>query len=274
MLIFEEKPGSRMKLSQPPKNQSIGRTKPTDWFTFVTDGRVKLAVPVGPRFQVDVPSWTPPSSKSCLTTVDTESDNSKWLGTRVWPLKGRPQDTGHGMVGRGRPRSCKCAVPGSIRCVRQHVNEKKFQLKIDLGPAFRKWKLHVMGEDACRLWSEEELRKWRFITAMRLSSKGKGFMKAATQCFQSHSKRSIIHYYLNVYLPRRICLQTRLKYKNIDTEDDGDGDGVDDDDDDGRGCGGGGEDMLCPKVACKRLHADFISSSRKYIKTTHMGFCR
>lgn len=253
-----------MKLSQPLKKQSIDRTKPTDWFTFVTGDCVKLVVPVGPRFQVDVPSWTPPSSKSCLITIDTELDSSKWLGTRVWPLKGRPQDTDHDMVGRGRPQSCKCAVPGSIGCVRRHVNEKKFELKIDLGPAFWKWKLDVMGEDACRLWSEEEHRKWSYIFAMKLSPMGQGFMKAATQCFQSHSKGSIAHYYLNVYILRRICVQSRLKYKNIDT---------DDDDDDGLG-GGGGEDLRCPKGARKRLHADFNSSSRKYLKTAPLGFCR
>ncbi|KAH6836628.1 hypothetical protein C2S53_005247 [Perilla frutescens var. hirtella] len=249
-----------MKLLKPLNNQSIERRKRTDRFTFITDDRVKLVIPVGPRFQVDVPSWTPPSSRSHLTIGDTESDNAKWLGNRTWPLKGKSQDTNNDMIGRGRPRTCVCSFPGSIQCVRRHVSDKKFQLKIDLGPAFWKWKFDGMGEDVTKLWNENERRKFDYILKMNLTSKGKGFMKSASQNFPFHSEKSIVSYYLNVHIPRRISVQTRSVCNAVDTDDD--------DHDDG-------EEILSPtKGSRKRLHADFTCSSRKYIKTAFLTSCR
>ncbi|KAI3461633.1 hypothetical protein Pfo_018296 [Paulownia fortunei] len=241
-----------MKLSKPPNIQSIERPKQTDWFTFITDDRVKLVIPVGPRFQVEVPSWTIPFSRSGLTIGDSESDNSKWIGTPIWPVKGRSQDINNNTVRRGRSEICECAFPGSIECVRQHISDKKFQLQIDLGPAFWKWKFDSMGEDVSKLWNPEEQKKFEYVVKMNATSRGRSFMESALECFPCQSKESIVSYYLNVYIPRRISVQTRSSCIMVDTDDDT-------------------EDMPRLKGSRKRFQANsFTSGSSKYIKTTYL----
>ncbi|KAL1565806.1 AT-rich interactive domain-containing protein 2-like [Salvia divinorum] len=235
-----------MKLSKTPNNQRINRKQPIDWISFISDDHAKLAIPVGPRFQVDITSWNPPSSKTRLTIGDTESDDeTKWIGTPVWPLKGRSQITSQNMIGRGRPQNCMCVFSGSIECVRQHVSAKRLQLKAELGPAFWKWRFDVMGEDVSKVWNKEEQRKFDDVVKMNLTSSDTSFVKVASQCFPRHSKGSIVSYYLNVYIPRRISAQTRSGCNYVDTDDD------DDDDDD---------DAM---ITIKRLRADLTSSTHK-----------
>ncbi|XP_057772450.1 AT-rich interactive domain-containing protein 1-like [Salvia miltiorrhiza] len=271
-----------MKLSKTPNNQGIGGKKPIDWFSFVTDERGKLAIPIGPRFQVDIPSWNPPSSKSRLTIGDTElEDENKWLSIPVWPLKGRSQNTYHDTIGKGRPWGCICAFPGSIECVRQHVYDKRLQLKIELGPAFWKWRFDVMGEDVSKVWNSEEQRKFDYIVKKNLTSLDTSFVKVASQCFPCQSKGNIISYYLNVYIPRRISVQTRSSCNIVDSDDDNDDDDHHDDDDEHDHDHdhhyrhrGDGEDIARPKGPLKRLQADFTSSTCKYMKTAYLTSCR
>ncbi|KAL1541101.1 AT-rich interactive domain-containing protein 1-like [Salvia divinorum] len=261
-----------MKLSKTTSNQRFDRNRPIDRLSFIIDDCAKLAIPIGPRFQVDIPSWNPPSSKSRINIGDTESDDeNKWLDTIIWPPKGRSQNAYYDRVGRGRPLDCLCAFPGSIECVRQHVSAKRFQLKVELGPVFWKWRFDVMGEDVSKVWNQEEQRKFDDILKKNPTSHDTSFVKAASQCLPCHSKESIISYYLNVYIPRRISVQTRSSCNIVDTDDDNDNDDEEDnnsndhdggDDDDG----GGGEDILHPKGSLKRLHVDFTSTTRKCMK--------
>lgn len=269
-----------MKFLNSSKNQSGLKTGPTSRISFITDERSKLAIPVGPRFQVELPSWNPRTPKSRLTLGKMESDDEKWLGIRVWPLRERSQDTNNDMVGKGRPHACICDVPGSIECVRQHVFDKRSQLKIDLGPAFWKWKFDVMGENVSKLWNYEEHRKFDCIVKKNLTSRGTSFMKSASQCFPSLSKASIVSYYLNMYIPRRIAFQTRLGFIIVDSdddEDDNDDEDVDNividvDDDDGDG---EGEDVLhTTRASRKRARVDYTNSNHKYMKTALVTSCR
>ncbi|KAL8516322.1 hypothetical protein ACS0TY_014837 [Phlomoides rotata] len=221
-----------MKLSKRLKNHSIDRSNITDRFTFITNDRAKLVIPVGPRFQVEVPPWTPPVSRSFA--------NSKWIGTQVWPVKGRSSSSSnHNMIGRGRSETCKCAFPGSIECVRKHVTEKRLQIQIDLGPVFWMWKFDEMGEVVSKLWNLKEERKFEYIAKMNATSQDKSLVKSALESLLGKSRRSIVSYYLNVYIPRRMSIESRSRRIIIDT---------DEEEEDA-------DNMLCLKGSRKRLHA-------------------
>ncbi|KAL4337197.1 hypothetical protein AHAS_Ahas12G0086100 [Arachis hypogaea] len=93
--------------------------------------RVKY-VPIGPRHQVMVPEWNNGGAAS------SESD-SKWLGTRVWPLKDgmNPRVViERDAIGKGRQDSCGCSARGLVDCVGFHIDEKKTKLKLELGKHF------------------------------------------------------------------------------------------------------------------------------------------
>ncbi|KAK4412381.1 hypothetical protein Salat_2885000 [Sesamum alatum] len=241
-----------MKLLKQPDIQSIERQKPTDRFAFITDDCVRLVVPVGPRFQVDVPSWPLPASRTCLTVGDSESDNSKWLGTQIWPVKGRNRKIDFNVSGKGRPETCECAYQGSVECVRRHIFDKRLQLQIDLGPALWKWKFDSMGEDVSKLWNSQEQKKFECIVKTNSSSLGRNFIKSALECFPCQTRESIVSYYLNVYLPRRIRAQTRSGCMMVDTDDDSEG--------------------IPPlKGSRKRFQADSLTSSNsKHVKTMYL----
>ncbi|XP_042015912.1 AT-rich interactive domain-containing protein 2-like isoform X2 [Salvia splendens] len=254
-----------MKLSKTSSNPD--RKQSIDWLSFIIDDHAKLAIPVGPRFQVDIPSWNPPSSKSRITIGETElNDENKWLDSIIWPPKGRSQNVYHDRVGRGRPQDCLCAFPGSIECVRQHVSAKRFQLKVELGPVFWKWRFDVMGDDVSKLWNQEEQRKFNDIVKKNLTSHDTSFVEAASRCLPCHSKGSIISYYLNVYIPRQIGVQTRSSCNIVDTDDDNNNDDEEDNNGDDDDFVNDGEDVMHPKGSLKRLRAGFTSSTRKYMK--------
>ncbi|KAL8525725.1 hypothetical protein ACS0TY_015098 [Phlomoides rotata] len=244
-----------MKLSKPLKNQSFDRSKITDRFTFITDNRARLVIPVGARFQAEVPPWTPPVSRGFR--------ESKMLGTQIWPEKGRNSSTRNhdcDAIGRGRPETCECAFPGSIQCVRKHVSRKRFRLQIDLGPVFWIWKFDEMGEDVSKLWNLNEEREFEYILKKNAKSQGRCFVKSALESLPCMSRGSIVSYYLNVYIPRRMSVESRSSRIAMDTDDE-----EDDEDDD---------NMLCLKGSRKRLQADCFKPSRcKYVRSTYLT-CR
>jgi len=81
---------------------SLTSEKKKEWCEFIYEDHQKLVIPVGPRFQVDVPDWAnSPNKGTPVVAADValgaskkemvckykeeESDTSKWLGTPVWP---------------------------------------------------------------------------------------------------------------------------------------------------------------------------------------------
>ncbi|XP_031121090.1 AT-rich interactive domain-containing protein 1-like [Ipomoea triloba] len=186
------------------------------WLDYIQDESLNpVAIPVGPRFQADLPDWIGPPNN------DIEKE-SKWLGTQVWPIKNDPEETNEARIGKGRPEFCNCGSPGSVECVRRHVGEERKKLESELGPAFQEWRFDEMGEDVSDQWSLREQRKFESIVKRNnpLLSQGKSFLQAAMAAFPSHNKHSILNYYFNVYLPRRFSKETRSDHREAAGTDD------------------------------------------------------
>ncbi|XP_020553294.1 uncharacterized protein LOC105174537 isoform X1 [Sesamum indicum] len=188
---------------------------------FIGDHLQRKAIPVGPHFQADVPEWSGPVNRSVLIAAyNSDSDNSKWLGSRVWPIEiGNMKTTGR-TIGKGRPNSCFCVSPGFSDCTIRHIVEERLLLQCDLGPAFFSWKFDEMGEQVSNSWSPKEQQTFESLVKTRPSSNVKNFLKRALKCFSNKYRKDITNYYFNVYVPRRMSLQTRLSpVKQVDTDD-------------------------------------------------------
>ncbi|XP_048438952.1 uncharacterized protein LOC103949452 [Pyrus x bretschneideri] len=186
-----------------------------------TDGSLpRSVVPIGPCFQADVPVWTGPINSKTPYGGDGDSAASKWLGTRTWPIKGKSAGTTVKALGKGRSNSCSCISPGSVGCVKHHIREERQLLQFELGPAFRSWKFGEMGEFVSKSWTSTEQRTFESLVKEKPLSNEASFWKIAYKRFPSQSRKSILNYYYNVYIPRRMSLQTRSSLDKIDSDDD------------------------------------------------------
>ncbi|KAI5675047.1 hypothetical protein M9H77_05997 [Catharanthus roseus] len=188
-----------------------------DWLEYISNENLRLAIPVGCRFQADLP----PSNGA--SDDDINSDCTKWLGTKVWPSDegriNRETDAGN-LIGKGRPNEiCQCSCPGSIQCVKRHTTAKKLKLQSDLGSAFWKWEFDNMGENVSESWSLEEQKKFENIVKLNANSYGQILINSALEYLPSRSRKDIVSYYLNVHIQRRMSKQIRLGCSSVDTDD-------------------------------------------------------
>ncbi|KAG5603053.1 hypothetical protein H5410_034423 [Solanum commersonii] len=201
---------------------ALTNEKKKEWCEFIYEDHQKLVIPVGPRFQVDVPDWAnSPNKGTPVVAADValraskkemvckykkeESDTSKWLGTLVWPRADNLEnkEDKEEFVGKGRNEHCSCRSSGSVGCVKRHVKEESMKLKSELETAFNDWKFDEMGEEVSMLWNTKDQTKFSSLVKTGLS-KGKSFMKPALAYFPSKNRQSIVNYYFNVHIPRRI----------------------------------------------------------------------
>ncbi|KAK6943081.1 hypothetical protein RJ641_028458 [Dillenia turbinata] len=185
---------------------------------FIGDSLPRIIIPVGPRFQAEIPEWTDPPNLDHLYGDEGNSQNLRWLGTQMWPMKGIHADSSGTGVGKGRPESCSCASPGSTSCVKHHINERRRLLQSNLGSAFFTWKFDEMGEAVSKSWTCKECDTFNSLVLMNSFSSEKLFWKHAWKCFPSRGKQSIIDYYFNVFIPRRLSLQTRLSFDKFQSD--------------------------------------------------------
>ncbi|KAE9460163.1 hypothetical protein C3L33_07952, partial [Rhododendron williamsianum] len=181
-------------------------------FTFLNDNQNRKRVPVGPFFQANVPEWT---GETC------ESD-SRWLGSRVWPVEsGGPSKyiIERDRIGKGRQESCGCENPGSIECVRFHVSEKRVRVKLELGLAFQRLKFDRMGEEVALSWTKEEEKRFQEIIKSNPASLDMCFWDEIVKSFPSKKREDLVSYYFNVYLLRRRGYQNRSTPSNIESDD-------------------------------------------------------
>ncbi|PIN17217.1 hypothetical protein CDL12_10130 [Handroanthus impetiginosus] len=165
-------------------------------------------IPIGPRFQAELPA-----------PIENESDTSRWLGTVVWPLKTMIRNKNTIAVGRGRTDICNCQVPRSSECVKRHVFEQKMKLQKEFGLAFNDWKFDQMGEEAAKSWTLEERKKIESIV-----KRSKSFMDLALKALPNLSRESIVNYYFNIIVPRKIGSKTRAGFLPADISTDNDDD--------------------------------------------------
>ncbi|XP_022867071.1 uncharacterized protein LOC111386826 [Olea europaea var. sylvestris] len=197
--------GAKRNHLQPPR-------KSIRLLNFIGDHLENKVVPVGPRFQADVPEWNGP------IRIKNSSENSRWLGSRVWPIEiGNAKSTGR-KVGKGRPNSCRCVSPGSDDCIRNHILEKRLILQCDLGPAFFSWNFDEMGEQVSSPWTLKERKIFESLLKMKPLSSRNNFMKRALMRFPKKSSQEIVHYYFTVFIPQRMSQQRRLSMKQVDTD--------------------------------------------------------
>ncbi|XP_044491217.1 AT-rich interactive domain-containing protein 1 isoform X2 [Mangifera indica] len=178
----------------------------------VFDYDIEKPIPIGPGFQAEVPEWT---------GVPSESD-VKWLGTRDWPLEKVEHRflIERDRIGKGRQDSCGCQVLDSIECVRFHIAEKRYRLKLELSSAFYKWKIDKMGEEVMLSWTEQEQKKFKNIVRLNPPSLGRCFWDQIPKFFPAKSREELVSYYFNVFLLQRRALQNRSNLDEVDSDDD------------------------------------------------------
>ncbi|XWS48911.1 hypothetical protein CRYUN_Cryun13aG0117400 [Craigia yunnanensis] len=174
------------------------------------DDSFRRQVSVGPLFQAEVPEWTGMVS-------DTDS---KWLGTQEWPLKDGEHDSlaVTDPIGRGRPDSCGCSIPGSVECIRLHIAEKRMKLKLELGSVFYRWKFDGMGEEVSLRWTAEEEKRFKYMVQVEPPSLN-AFWPDASKFFPRKTRQYLVSYYFNVFVIRRRSYQNRVTPKTIDSDD-------------------------------------------------------
>ncbi|KAL8254072.1 hypothetical protein R6Q59_032293 [Mikania micrantha] len=173
----------------------------------------KKRIPLGRSFQAEVPQWT----------GKTQESDTRWLGTRVWPLNKTEYRTSlieTEPIGKGRQGSCGCQVIGSPECVRFHVAGKRARLKLELGPAFYKWKFDMMGEEVSLKWTKHEEKKFARIIKSNPGSSGRCFWDVLMTHFKNKTRPVLVSYYFSVYLLRRRAHQNRANPSNVDSDDD------------------------------------------------------
>ncbi|XVF10571.1 hypothetical protein REPUB_Repub07fG0193900 [Reevesia pubescens] len=173
------------------------------------DDSFRRQVFVGPLYQAEVPEWT-----GMVSDID-----SKWLGTREWPLKGGEHDSLADPIGRGRPNSCGCQIPGSVECIRLHIAEKRMKLKLELGSVFYRWRFDGIGEEVSLRWTSEEEKRFKYMVQLEPPSLN-AFWPDASKFFPRKTRKELVSYYFNVFLIRRRSYQNRVTPKSIDSDDD------------------------------------------------------
>ncbi|CAG7908655.1 unnamed protein product [Brassica rapa] len=168
---------------------------------------------VGSQFQAEVPEWI---------GVNTESD-SKWLGTRVWPLSKEQSNSNllieRDPIGKGRQDPCGCQNPGSVGCVRFHIKTKQEKMKLELGPAFYMWCFDSMGEGTLQYWTDLDLKKVKLLMTSPPTLSA-SFFSELKSILSSKSREEIVSYYYNVTLLQFMANHSRMTPGEVDSDTD------------------------------------------------------
>uniref|UniRef100_M0ZGV3 DNA binding protein n=1 Tax=Solanum tuberosum TaxID=4113 RepID=M0ZGV3_SOLTU len=177
--------------------------------------RRKKIASIGSEFQADIPEWN----------KDIYESDSKWLGTRIWPLDKNEQSRiliERDPAGKGRDDTCGCEYAGSYDCIRFHLSEKRKKLKVELGSAFYHWKFDCMGEKVALSWTSKDKQKFHDIAKSIPLSEDESFSywPDLFKFFPHKSRESLVSYYFNVFNLRRIGQQNRMNTSYVDSDDD------------------------------------------------------
>ncbi|XP_065860550.1 uncharacterized protein [Euphorbia lathyris] len=227
---IERSEGDHMQRLEPPE----------DVYSSYLDRSPTRHVPLGPNHQASIPVWVGHFDKNQLQLGDSSGLNSpsllsysnlktysvdeeKQMGICIVPLPDAQSMvdcsyTGGGDSGR---TDCTCLDEGSVRCVRQHIQEAREKLKKSLGhEKFVNLGFCDMGEEVRHKWTEEEERVFHAVVYSNPASLGQNFWNHLSQVFSTRSSKEIVSYYFNVFMLRRLAAQNRSNSLDIDSDDD------------------------------------------------------
>lgn len=195
-------------------------------------------VPIGPNHQASIPIWRgnlnekkaystelfePKScfSQSLGSDAATICNEEKLVGTCVIPMPDSNSLTQESSEVTNVRTECSCLDAGSIRCVQQHVKERREILRKTLGDVkFVNLGFSEMGEEVSCNWSEEEELLFHEAVYSNPASMGRNFWKHLSAVFPSRSKKELVNYYFNVFMLRKRAVQNRSELLEIDSDDD------------------------------------------------------
>ncbi|KAI3877142.1 hypothetical protein MKW92_011338 [Papaver armeniacum] len=184
----------------------------------------RVKVQVGSCHQADIPDWIGPRrSDNASTDGQSDSFDSRYMGTKVWPIEGKnTEDSEKEGIGKGRLNSCSCYSMGCGGCIKLHVFKKGLQLQDELGTAYFTWKFDEMGEEVSKSWTAAEQQCFETLVRMDPITQSDSFLVPALKRFSGKCRKSIFSYYFNVFIPRRMSKQTRLAAKLVNSHGDND----------------------------------------------------
>lgn len=209
-----------------PKDVTHGSNKDVSNKTskdVITHGsnKTRPAIPIGPRFQAEIPVWIAPTKKGKFYGSPGDSNTLRWLGTGVWPTYSLKKTVHSKKVGEGRSDSCSCASPRSTNCIKRHKKEAQELLEKEINRAFSTWEFDQMGEEiVLKSWTAKEERRFEALVKKNPLSSSDGFWEFASNAFPQKSKKDLLSYYYNVFLIKRMRLLKSSAANHIDSDDD------------------------------------------------------
>ncbi|KAL2643029.1 hypothetical protein R1flu_010616 [Riccia fluitans] len=204
----------------------------TGYPDFGFSDRPRKRIPVGPDFQADVPlrrftDENPACERAGVGKDENHSsdedneESARWFGKQVWPPpECMPASFPDLPAGVGRSLTCACIYPGSVDCVRVHIQEERVRLERELGQAFYIWKFDEIGESVADTWTREEERRFKAVVKLNPPSNDKNFWEQLPDAFPGKKMRDLVSYYFNVFVLRRRAVQNRLDGRQADSDDD------------------------------------------------------
>ncbi|XP_076927129.1 AT-rich interactive domain-containing protein 1-like [Bidens hawaiensis] len=181
-----------------------------DTYSSLLDSDPRKEVPVGAEHQADVPEY---DSDSARTYTSNDEREKILMGICVVS-----DQEGEIVIPQ---TDCECADNGSVRCVQQHVNEARLNLKQSLGlETFINLGFDKMGEEVSGNWTEEEEQHFQDVIYSNPVSHGKRFWEVLSVEFPTCTKKELVSYYFNVFIYRRRAVQNRSHLLAIDSDDD------------------------------------------------------
>lgn len=189
-----------------------------DPYVLLLNSSPRIGVPIGPDHQAEVPEWDPSASREDYTDNDWEQ---RYIGTCIIPTPELNESRFDEVaIGRGRT-DCSCLDMGSMRCVKQHVQEERQKLKETIGEeAFTKLGFYDMGEEVSWKWTADEQQDFQEVVFTNPMSHGGEFWQVLPSVFPTRTKKDLVNYYFNVFMLRRRAVQNRSFYLQIDSDDD------------------------------------------------------
>ena len=93
-------------------------------------------------------------------------------------------------------------------------------MQSDVGLAYKSWKFDEMGEAVPKSWTSKEQQKFELLVKMNPLWNLTNFWELALKHFPCKSKKSMLSYYYNVFIPKQMSQHSISPFNEIDSDDD------------------------------------------------------